>query len=157
MKLGIIMDPISKIDIKKDSSFAMLLAAQKRDWNIFYMTLDDLYMDNSKPKARMRKLKVNDDPKKWYVLSEDYNDCLSVLDVILMRKDPPFNLEYIYSTYILEYAQRLGVLVSMMSPETMEKRHRETERMQVTIDTLVSDVSSLKKMHNGSHPKIKGD
>ena len=111
MKLGIIMDPISKIDIKKDSSFAMLLAAQKRDWNIFYMTLDDLYMDNSKPKARMRKLQVNDDPKKWYVLSEDYNDCLSVLDVILMRKDPPFNLEYIYSTYILEHAQRLGVLV----------------------------------------------
>tara|TARA_Y100001934_G_C11574261_1_gene415876 strand:- start:68 stop:415 length:348 start_codon:yes stop_codon:yes gene_type:complete len=52
--------------------------------------------------------------------------------------------------------QRLGVLVSMMSPETMEKRHRETERMQVTLDTLVSDVSSLKKMHNGSHPVIKG-
>ncbi|SVC37527.1 uncharacterized protein METZ01_LOCUS290381, partial [marine metagenome] len=111
MKLGIIMDPISGIDIKKDSSFAMLLAAQKRGWNLFYMMLDDLYMDNNKPKARMRNLKVNDDPKKWYVLSEDHIEDLSILDIVLMRKDPPFNLEYIYSTYILEHAQKLGVLV----------------------------------------------
>ena len=111
MKLGIIMDPISGIDIKKDSSFAMLLAAQKRGWDLFYMELSDLYMDNDKPIARMKNLKVNDNPKKWYVLSEDYVQDLFFLDVILMRKDPPFNLEYIYSTYILEHAQKHDVLV----------------------------------------------
>ena len=53
-------------------------------------------------------------------------------------------------------SQRLGVIVSMMSPDIQEKRHRETERMRATIDTLVADVSALKKMHNGSHPVIKG-
>ena len=111
MKLGIIMDPISKINIKKDSSFAMLLAAQKRGWNIQYMELDDLYMDNDVPVARMQYLKVADDLNKWYTLSDAHVDNLSTLDIILMRKDPPFDLEYIYSTYILEHAQRLGVLV----------------------------------------------
>ena len=111
MKLGIVMDPISRIDIKKDSSFAMLLAAQKRGWDLFYMELNDLYMDHNKPMARMKILEVKEDLKKWYVLSEERTADLSHLDVILMRKDPPFNLEYIYSTYILEHAQKRGVLI----------------------------------------------
>jgi glutathione synthase len=111
MKLGIIMDPISEIDIKKDSSFAMLLAAQKRGWDIYYMELGDLYMDNDAPIAHVQCLEVNDNPKKWYTLSDAHVKNLSALDIILMRKDPPFDLEYIYSTYILEHAQRLGVLV----------------------------------------------
>ena len=111
MKLGIIMDPIGKINIEKDSSFAMLLAAQKCGWDLLYMELSDLYMDNDIPIARMRNLEVNNDSKKWYSLSDYTVENLCTLDIILMRKDPPFNLEYIYSTYILEHAQRLGVLV----------------------------------------------
>ena len=111
MKLGIIMDPIGKINIEKDSSFAMLLAAQKCGWDLLYMELSDLYMDNDTPIARMRNLEVNNDSKKWYSLSDYTVENLCTLDIILMRKDPPFNLEYIYSTYILEHAQRLGVLV----------------------------------------------
>ena len=86
MKLGIIMDPISKINIKKDSSFAMLLAAQKRGWGIQYMELDDLYMDNDIPVARMQYLKVADDLNKWHTLSDAHVDNLSTLDIILMRK-----------------------------------------------------------------------
>ena len=111
MKLWIIMDPIGKINIEKDSSFAMLLAAQKCGWDLLYMELSDLYMDNDTPIARMRNLEVNNDSKKWYSLSDHTVENLCTLDIILMRKDPPFNLEYIYSTYILEHAQRLGVLV----------------------------------------------
>ena len=111
MKLGIIMDPIGKINIEKDSSFAMLLAAQKCGWDLLYMELSDLYMDNDTPIARMRNLEVNNDSKKWYSLSDYTVENLCTLDIILMRKDPPFSLEYIYSTYILEHAQRLGVLV----------------------------------------------
>lgn len=111
MKLGIIMDPIGKINIEKDSSFAMLLAAQKCGWDLLYMELSDLYMDNDTPSARMRNLEVNNDSKKWYSLSDYTVENLCTLDIILMRKDPPFNLEYIYSTYILEHAERLGVLV----------------------------------------------
>ena len=111
MKLGIIMDPIGKINIEKDSSFAMLLAAQKCGWDLLYMELSDLYMDNDTPIARMRNLEVNNDSKKWYSLSDYTVENLCTLDIILMRKDPPFSLEYIYLTYILEHAQRLGVLV----------------------------------------------
>ena len=111
MKLGIIMDPIGKINIEKDSSFAMLLAAQKCGWDLLYMELSDLYMDNDIPIARMRNLEVNNDSKKWYSLSDHTVENLCTLYIILMRKDPPFSLEYIYSTYILEHAQRLGVLV----------------------------------------------
>jgi glutathione synthase len=68
-------------------------------------------MDHNKPMARMKILEVKEDLKKWYVLSEERTADLSHLDVILMRKDPPFNLEYIYSTYILEHAQKRGVLI----------------------------------------------
>ena len=77
MKLGIIMDPINEIDIKKDSSFAMLLAAQKRGWSIHYMESDDLYMDNEIPKARMQFLEVKENPKKWFKLDKEYIDEIS--------------------------------------------------------------------------------
>lgn len=111
MKIGIVMDPIEDINIKKDSSFAMLLAAKARNWKISYMELPDLFIDNDTPKAKMQDLDVIDDAKKWFFLSNPRVENLNSLDIILMRKDPPFNLEYIYSTYILEHAERLGSLV----------------------------------------------
>jgi len=109
--LGVIMDPISGIAIKKDSTFAMLLAAQKRDWEIAYMELSDLFLRDGKAGARMRNLRVQEDPNKWYCLGDDRLAALAALDVILMRKDPPFDMEYIYSTYVLEQAEAEGVLV----------------------------------------------
>ncbi len=111
MKLGIIMDPIGGINIKKDSSFAMLLAAQRRGWQIYYMELRDLYLDNAAPVGRMRRLEVEDNPENWFLLGGQTTEPLESLDILLMRKDPPFDLEYIYATYILEHAERLGVLV----------------------------------------------
>ncbi len=111
MKLGIIMDPIAGIDIHKDSSFAMLLEAMLRGWDLQYMEMSDLYLDNANPMAKMQALSVTDDPKDWFTLSAQTPQCLSALDIILMRKDPPFDLEYIYATYILEHAERLGSLV----------------------------------------------
>jgi glutathione synthase len=111
MKLGILMDPISGINIKKDSSFAMLLAAQKRGWDIHYMEQKDLFINNDVPMANLQSLKVEENPEQWFTLSDDSTQELSNLDIILMRKDPPFDLEYIYSTYILEHAERLGTIV----------------------------------------------
>ncbi len=111
MKLGILMDPISGINIKKDSSFAMLLAAQKRGWDIDYMEMADIYINDDVPMAKMQRLKVDENPENWFALSESRTEELASLDIILMRKDPPFDLEYIYSTYILEHAERLGTLV----------------------------------------------
>ena len=105
------MDPVQGINIKKDSSFAMLLAAQKRNWEITYMQQHDLYIDNDIPMARMKHLNVEDNPDNWFNLTNERIEELSSLDIILMRKDPPFDLEYIYTTYILEHAERLGTLV----------------------------------------------
>ena len=89
MKLAVIMDPIAGINIKKDSTFAMLLAAQRRGWPVQYMELNDLFIEGGTPMARMRSLAVEDDPEKWFRFHEERVSPLSALDVILMRKDPP--------------------------------------------------------------------
>ncbi len=109
--LGIVMDPIDQITIKKDSSFAMLLAAQARGWKLIYMQQSDLFLDEGEIKAQCRELSVKDNPASWFNLGEQQTRLLKDLDVILMRKDPPFDMEYIYSTYLLEQAEAAGVLI----------------------------------------------
>ncbi|MCU4676506.1 glutathione synthase [Catenovulum sp. 2E275] len=111
IKLGIVMDPISQIKIHKDSSFAMLLEAQARNYQIFYMEMADLYLEDGRSYARMRPLKVQEDPQNWYQLGEPVEQALAELDTILMRKDPPFDTEYIYATYLLERAEDEGCLI----------------------------------------------
>ncbi|MBD2839559.1 glutathione synthase [Pseudomonas sp. JM0905a] len=111
VRLGIVMDPIAQISFKKDSSLAMLLAAQERGWSLFYMEQQDLYQKNGEARARMRPLKVFLDPEHWFELEAETDTPLAELDVILMRKDPPFDNEFVYSTYLLEQAERAGVLV----------------------------------------------
>ena len=105
------MDPIESIKPWKDSSFAMMLEAQNRDWEIFYIRINDIYMDSSVSRARYQTINLSDDNHHWYDVI-DSGDCrLDSLDTILMRKDPPFDLEYIYCTYLLEQAEEAGVLV----------------------------------------------
>ncbi|AYF89035.1 glutathione synthase [Pseudomonas sp. DY-1] len=111
VRLGIVMDPIAQISFKKDSSLAMLLAAQERGWSLFYMEQQDLYQKNGEARARMRPLKVFLDPEHWFEQEAEADTPLAELDVILMRKDPPFDNEFVYSTYLLEQAERAGVLV----------------------------------------------
>lgn len=110
-KLGIVMDPISAINIKKDSSFAMLEQAQARGYQLFYFEMADLYMLEGRAFGRARSLTVQYDYQHWYDLGEPSDMPLSELDVILMRKDPPFDTEFIYATYMLERAEDEGVLV----------------------------------------------
>ncbi|MCK5668721.1 MAG: glutathione synthase [Gammaproteobacteria bacterium] len=105
------MDPISGISIAKDSTFAMLLEAQSRAWDIYYMEMDDLFLVNDIPSATTRKITVEDEASRWYQFHKATTLSLFDLDVILMRKDPPFNMEYIYTTYLLELAHRQGTLV----------------------------------------------
>lgn len=109
--LGVVMDPIASVNFEKDTTLVLLLAAQKHGYEIFYMEQPDLYLDNSEPYAKMGRLKVYDHPEKWFDLEKSSPQHLSQLDVILMRKDPPFDSEFIYSTYILEAAERLGTLI----------------------------------------------
>jgi glutathione synthase len=109
--LGIVMDPIESIKPWKDSSFAMLLEAQQRGWNIFYMRMDDLFMDNSISYANYHIIQLDDDNQDWFTKSDPGICRLDEMDVILMRKDPPFDLEYIYATYLLEQAEENGTLI----------------------------------------------
>ena len=105
------MDPIEQIKINKDSSFAMLLEAQSRGYHIYYMEMQDLYLKNGRAHATMASLQVQKDTENWYQLGQRMDTPMAELDVILMRKDPPFDTEYIYATYMLERAEREGVLV----------------------------------------------
>ena len=111
IKIGIVMDPLSSIDIKKDSTFAMMLAAQKLGWEIHTIYQNDLYTEDDQPRTFSRVTSVEDNPEHWYDFSSQQDIDLSTLDVILMRKDPPFDMEYITSTYILELAEKKGSLI----------------------------------------------
>ncbi len=111
ISVGIVMDPIDSITTYKDSTFAMMLEAQARKWDIWYMELGDLYLQESRSYGRMRQIEVTDNSSSWYSFSSERHAPLGGLDVILMRKDPPFDMEYIYSTYILESAETEGTLV----------------------------------------------
>ena len=111
IKLGIVMDPISQVKVSKDSSMAMMFEAQKRGYEIYYMEMQDLYLDQGQASATTQKVKVFDDTNHWYELSDPQDIALSELDAILMRKDPPFDTEYIYATYMLERAEVEGTLI----------------------------------------------
>ncbi|HPF59172.1 MAG TPA: glutathione synthase [Candidatus Competibacteraceae bacterium] len=110
-KLGVVMDPISAITIKKDTTFAMLLAAQARGWELYYFEQADLYAHGNQVFGRSRRLSVQDNKKDWFTFHDERNLPLAELNVILMRKDPPFDMEYIYTTYLLELAEKAGVLI----------------------------------------------
>ena len=110
-RLGVIMDPIGSIKPWKDSTFAMLLAAQARGWELWYMEQPDLYLRGDECHGRLQRLRVTDDRHDWFELGEERHEALETLHAVLMRKDPPFNMEYIFTTYLLEQAQRRGVLI----------------------------------------------
>ncbi|MCB9641094.1 MAG: glutathione synthase [Myxococcales bacterium] len=111
VQLGVVMDPIQSIKMAKDTTFGMLLAAQARDWDIWYMEQADLWVKDGRAHARMRKLRVQEDPQHWFDFLEEKDAPLKELDALLMRKDPPFDMEFVYTTYALERAEEEGVLV----------------------------------------------
>lgn len=111
LRVGVVMDPIESIKPHKDSTLAMLLAAARRGWQLGYMRLDDLELVDGEAAATVRPLTVQDDTRRWFTLADPDHIPLHQLDVILMRKDPPFDMEYVFSTYILERAALAGVLV----------------------------------------------
>ena len=146
--LGVVMDPISSINYNKDTTLALLLAAQRRGYRLFYMEQQHLFLENGNPRAEVRPLKVIENPFKWYELGEGSSIPLEELDVVLMRKDPPFDSEFIYSTYILEAAERRGTLV-VNKPQSLRDCNEKvfaTEFPNCTPPLLVSrDQRRLKK------------
>ena len=111
VQTGVVMDPIAGIATYKDSTFAMLLEAQRRGHDLWYMEPRDLTVDGGTAFGRMARLEVRDNRDDWFTLGEAVNKELAELDILLMRKDPPFDMDYIYTTYILDLAERAGVTV----------------------------------------------
>ncbi|MGX9460870.1 glutathione synthase [Shewanella sp. A14] len=150
IKLGIVMDPIRDINIKKDSSFAMLLDAQARGYQLFYMEMHDLAMVNGKAMATMRELTVKQDANQWFTLGDAVDTPLSELDVILMRKDPPFDTEFIYATYMLERAEEQGVLI-VNKPQSLRDANEKLFTAwfsEFTPETIVTrDAKRIRAFH----------
>ncbi|AIZ35276.1 glutathione synthase [Pseudomonas sp. K1(2024)] len=156
VRLGIVMDPIASISYKKDSSLAMLLAAQARGWSLFYMEQRDLYQGTGQARARMRPLKVFADATRWFELGEEQDSALGELDVILMRKDPPFDMEFVYSTYLLEQAERDGVLI-VNKPQSLRDCNEKlfaTQFPQCMAPTLVSRRADILREFAATHGDV---
>jgi glutathione synthase len=111
LKTGVVMDPISGIKSYKDSTFAMLLEAQRRGHELWYMEPGDLTVSGGVASGHMRRLSVRDDTDDWFTLDQAGHLELGGLDFLLMRKDPPFDMDYVYTTYILDLAEKAGVTV----------------------------------------------
>ena len=111
IRLGVVMDPIGSIKFHKDSTLAMLFAAQKRGWQLHYMEQNDLFLQDGRCYGSRRRLEVRADETDWFTLHERQIAPLDDLDVILMRKDPPVDMEFMYTTFLLERAEADGVLV----------------------------------------------
>ncbi len=149
-RLGVVMDPIADITYKKDTTLAMLWAARDRGWELYYMEQADLYLDQGVARAKMRALDVFRNPESWYTMEEPIDRPLADLDVILMRKDPPFDNEYVYSTYILEEAERKGTLIvnRCQSLRDCNEKVFATHFPQCCPPVLVSaDMDRLKAFH----------
>lgn len=118
MKIGVVMDPIQSINIKKDSTFEMIWQAQQLGWQVEYFEMNDLLIENGIALGDARQVTVQQDPEHWFDLGDSRRIKLGELDAILMRKDPPFDMEFVYSTYILELAEQQGALV-VNSPQAL--------------------------------------
>jgi glutathione synthase len=147
MKLGIVMDPITKINPHHDSTLAMLWEAEARGWMIYYFEAQDLMVKNGEARGRARLLNVFHDYDHWFAFQEELEIALSDLDIILMRKDPPFDQEYLYLTQILSVAERAGTLVAN-KPQTLRDANEKliiAEFAQCCAPTLVASQLELLK------------
>ena len=156
VKLAVVMDPIKAINFKKDTTLAMLLAAQKRNWELWYIEQDDLYLQDGVAMAEMQALEVRYDPHAWFTLGATIRRPLSEMDVVLMRKDPPFDNEFVYSTYILEAAEKQGVLV-VNKPQSLRDCNEKifaTEFPQCTPPVLVTRSKRLLREFQQHHGDV---
>lgn len=156
LNIGVVMDPIGSIQVYKDSTYAMLVEAQDRGWTLHYMEMNDLFLRDGEAYARRKPLTVFRDDHHWFESGPESTIPLADLDVILMRKDPPFDLEYVYSTYILERAEQRGVLV-VNRPGALRDANEKMYTAwfpQCTPPTLVSREYSDLRAFLGEHGDI---
>src|SRR5690606_1172753 len=105
MRVLVVMDPIENVSVKKDSTMAILWAAARGRHELGYALQQDLYIDQGKAFGLIAPLQVFEDYGHYYELGEKQKESLASYDVVLMRKDPPFDMNFVYTTYILEQAE----------------------------------------------------
>lgn len=151
------MDPIGSIRVYKDSTYAMLLEAQARGWEVHYMEQGDLFLRDGETLARMRGLTLRPDAQAWFELGEARIAPLGELDALLMRKDPPFDLEYIYTTYLLECAESTHGLLVVNRARSLRDANEKlftTTFPQCTPPTLVTRKRALVREFLNEHKEI---
>ncbi|MDG6098310.1 glutathione synthase [Alteromonas sp. ZYF713] len=154
--VGVVMDPIAKIKPEKDTSFAMMLEAQHRGATLIYLELKDLYIDNGVPKAIGYPVTVRDQAQDFYTLGAEQQYMLGDLDVILMRKDPPFDSEFLYATHILDLAERAGALV-VNKPQSLRDFNEKLFTAyfpELIPDTLVTRNAALVRQFHARHKDV---
>ncbi len=148
--IAVVMDPIASIKPYKDTTLALMLAAQKRGWSLHYLEMSDLWLRDGIARCRSRPARVFDDRKHWFELGEAQEQALGDFDVVLMRKDPPFDLEYIAATYVLERAEDQGALV-VNRPRSLRDANEKafiSWFSQCCAPTLIaSDAATLRAFH----------
>jgi len=149
MKLAVIIDPIEQLNEKKDSTIAILRAAQKEGLSLYFTTIDSLSVANGKACATFHSLTVNDS-EHWYEVGKDTLTDVSSLDIVLMRKDPPYTMRYLYDTYWLDLAEKQGVLV-VNNPQSLRdcnEKYFISQFPELTPTTLISrNTAELKAFH----------
>ena len=145
LKTGVVMDPIGEIKTYKDSTFAMLLEAQRRGHMLYYMEPRDIFAEDGRVFAGMQQLEVRDNTTDWFNLASADRKPLDELDIVLMRRDPPFDMDYIYTTYMLELAEMAGTLV-INQPQSLRDANEKffiNNFPQCCVPMLISSSSNL--------------
>jgi glutathione synthase len=155
-QLGVVMDPIAGINPKKDSTLAMLLAAQARGFDVVYFEQNDLDVRDGRAFGRGHRLTVNRSLDAWFEIGEAWTGPLDSLDTLLMRKDPPFDMEFVYTTYILQLAEQRGLLV-VNSPSALREINEKVYTAwfpQCTPPSLISRSKAELKAFLAEHRKV---
>lgn len=156
IKIGIVMDPIEQISFHKDTSLALMYAAQQRGCELYYMEQEDLSIQNGQAFGRMAKITVAMDENNWFEREAAVDSPLNDLQLILMRKDPPFDSEFIYSSYILERAEQAGVLIAN-KPQSLRDCNEKvfaTEFAELMSPTTVTRRTDLLKAFHQEHGDV---
>ena len=145
MRVLVVMDPIESVNLKKDSTMAMLWAASRRGHELGYALQHDLYIEQGKAFGLIAPLKVFENNQHYYELGEKRKESLADYDVVLMRKDPPCDMNFVYTTYILEQAEREGTWV-IKEPQSLRDCNEKlfaTQFPELQVPTLVTSQERL--------------
>ena len=156
MRILVVMDPIENINIKKDTTLAMMWAAKRRGHTLGYVLQNDLFINNGKAFGLIKPLEVFENTKDFFKLGETVRESLADYDVILMRKDPPFDMNFVYTTYILEQAEREGAWV-VNRPQSLRDCNEKlfaTQFPELMVPTLVTSQQSLIREFLAEHGDI---